>query len=725
MEKLQKFFGAIFAICHLVIILSLSTNWIEPLQTQEEPQTIHNINFNSDLVNINYLKFSVRMNFIDKSVLGEIQRPDNGENVHLALGPDKGLGEDRSKTAADIGKIIVERKKWGTISNPTITEDLGEVVKSIPIESSPFSLWLTMPRNLRDKYWREMQELYPNFVNEIYVDPDTASNQTFWAHFSKPELYWVTIRKFSQAVGKQNPIWYIMQTEVIRMKCSINYFFDSTLDRKRAIITYCPHIDVNPAFSHLRKFLRARNIARKNNWVKLSQGKKDEISPVPELDLDHSDFLINKNWVGTIQEAEQYKTIWVQNDTEYLNKLNKKRLGYDPRRVNRDIQNYFKSENLKASGDPEKYTKQLGKWAEDKLEAVDQNKPDYSGNDPKILALKNRVKSALKGPLFLNQTVVSPNNINNRNPSTAPTNNGQNNFRTPQTEKPVEKPVEQTSFAFLNYHEETVTEDQEKGLKEQQKGPNYKELPSDVCFWKKFIAELPVSSSGSQNATKIIYEIFKDGSFDFKSINSDDFEVMLEKMSFETSLIKFDTEEEVATAFENLNNLLPNLKKLEWSDFENYLLKAFKSCKNTESLNEVKNEIWEHLNKRDIEKLTEMIAYTEALESLEDKLQLSDVESTLGVVNKLVVPITKIKEKTDCIEKLLSMKDALNKKDAMDVKVRANSESSVIKSKKKRSRSKRDRSDDESEAVECQEANLVKNRRKSQRLIDSKSNKTV
>ena len=87
---------------------------------------------------------------IDRDLIKKVEKPNNGETGFLALGFDAGLGEDKIKTPAELGRVVVEKKKWLIADKPNFVENYNDVLKPLPIEVSPFSLWLTMGKKLKD-----------------------------------------------------------------------------------------------------------------------------------------------------------------------------------------------------------------------------------------------------------------------------------------------------------------------------------------------------------------------------------------------------------------------------------------------------------------------------------------------------------------------------------------------------------------------------------------------
>ena len=571
--------------------------------------------------------FRKMLGLFDRDVLNKVEKPSNGESGFLALGYDAGLGDGDKKTAAEVGGVVIERKCWATASKIEVREKYGEVVKPLPIEVSPFSLWLTMGKVLKERFLKEMEEVFNDFRENIYVDPDTSKNQTFWITFSQPELYWYTLKRFPQAIGKQNGEYYILGTEIIKMKMTINTFHDKLLDKKRMIVTYCKNINTNPAFEKLRKFIRDRNTARKNNWVKIFAGKKDQCEMVPELDLDAKEFRVSENWLGEKADAELYKSIWAQSDSDYLNNLNIKRVGYNPRKITPDIKNYLMSENMRVAKDTEKYRENLNKWASNKSDPIKHLEPEYVGSDAKIrrhLAAAKLREAQNKDPFMI--------------PS-LPQKSAQNPAEiVPITSSPSKTDKNNEYFSF----------DIESNLNETETESMFQDLPPKLKNWQEVISSLTPSTGDHVNPVKVMKLMYEDKDFQFEDMLLADFNFLMNVFCDTTATLDKDEGQKIYSIG---NEIFEKVKYASYAIFEEAILKFFKQARNLNDLKKLKSEIEEYLEKENVAKLEKLKEVIKKMVD-EDEKDAIKINAIRSEINLLLVPATSTLLKADLLEQL-------------------------------------------------------------------------
>ena len=618
------------------------------------------------------------LGLFDREVINKTEKPSNGESSFLALGFDAGLGESNKKTAAEVGGVVVERKFWVSKTVVDGREKYKDVLQPLPIEVSPFSLWLTMGKMLKERYLKEMEEIFTDFRESVFVDPETAKNQTFWVTFSQPELYWFTLKRYPQAVGKQNGEYYILGTEVVKMKLTVNTFHDRAIDQKRVIVTYCKNINMNPAFEKLRKFLRDRNTTRKNNWVKIFSNKKDQVERVPELDLDSPEFRVTENWIGDKSEAELYKSIWAQSDTDYLSNLNTKRLGYNPAKVSKDVRNYMMAENLRVSNDTDKYKERLNKWAQDKADPIKHLEPEYSGRDPRVL---KKVSEAKK-----NDQQNQPKMFNS---SSA--------FFVPVGSSSPSRAVAQNQV--VNRNSDPYSFDIDSHLTESESQMAI-ELPEKTKDWRDLINKMDVSRGQHCNPTEIVKKIFDDKNFRLEDIHHADFNFLVNVFTESSLQMEKDHIQKIYNLGNTIIANIRNHRRLKFDQFEEYVLKFFKSCKEINQLENFSVEYEEHLLRENIEKLESLKVVVEKLSAdnkdgvFETPERLEELKSE---IYQLIVPGTHALMKTQLMTEIQDLAGQIKKP----------------KTIRKRNRSDPEQVPNKKTAVEGRDINISERRRSS------------
>ena len=362
-------------------------------------------------INIPHSKIYYKMS-LDLTVLEQIDRGEGRDQPILNTGYDAGKGEFQCTTPAAKLNLLVELKNYSTMDGVAIQENLIEIIKPICPETNPFQLWLSMSKITKEKFFAEMTAIKPNFHKLIYIDPDTEKEPTFLIYYNDALLFWITIRKFSKNVSKMNPIWHILQTQTVRMKLSINKFYDADEEVDRLIITKCKNIDLNPTFKKLRQFMRKRNEVRMHNWRKVMERKPEQAKPLPELDLTDEAFMVERNWIGDSIDAKNYVNWWIQNDSQYIRQANTKNLGFDSNKISKDIKNYMMSQTVKASSNPSGFKKEVENWVQRSKKEITQQKPEVHRDGKKLLR-QVQMKQAIKnGKIPGNYSLINKNPLN-------------------------------------------------------------------------------------------------------------------------------------------------------------------------------------------------------------------------------------------------------------------------------------------------------------------------
>ena len=449
---------------------------------------------------------------------------------------------------------------------------------------------------------------------------------------------------------------------------------------------------MNPAFEKLRKFLRDRNTTRKNNWVKIFAGRRDQIEKVPELDLNAPEFLVSENWIGDRSEAELYKSIWAQSDTDYLNNLNSKRLGYNPAKISQDIRGYMMAENLRVANDTDKYKERLNKWAADKADAIKHLEPEYSGKDVGVL---NKIAEAKMRdsrnsiPIFGSAPQAFSVPVRSSSPSRGNLDRNQ----------PVLRANEQMSFdvdSNLNETESILPSD----------------LPSKLNEWREIIAKLDPSKGDHCSPTPVIKKIFEDKDFKLENIHHSDFNTLVN--IFTDSVLSME-KEHIQKIYDLGNTILSNIRnyrKLKYEDFEEYVLKFFISCKSIADLEKFSVEYEERLLKENVAKLENLGKVIEELKRNNENgvtEQPEKIEDYRAEIYQLIVPATHCTLKTTMItdiQELLSQGQIKNPENPR-------------KRSRKRSESESETKKLKNQAVESQDLNI------SERKLDRRSSFTA
>ena len=338
----------------------------------------------------------------DQGVIRDISRPRGPENPLLGLGANFCNGESLSKSAAEKKGMEVKHVLWTTSDGIIPKEEISDTVMTIEAETAPFSLWLYMDQKTKFKYDSEMTEIFGlDYKNYIYIDPDTQTCPTFNICFNKRILYFFTLKKYPQNVTKMNPEWWILGCETLRMKLAINSYKEKDSNIRKIVITNCNHVNVDPAFKRLRRFMKERNSVKLKNWRNVQKGKFTDVLPVPILDLDEDCFKTKKNWNGREGDCDIYISWWCQSDTDYYSKLNVKRRGYDPSAANKNVRGFFMEQTAKEISDREKFAEKVLEWADDKSAPIQAKIPDFKIlkgmnplSDKKTISTQNLVRVA-------------------------------------------------------------------------------------------------------------------------------------------------------------------------------------------------------------------------------------------------------------------------------------------------------------------------------------------
>ena len=408
---------------------------------------------------------------IDRDIFSGIRKSLSNDLPIIALGSDQGKGEKGSTSLAVKNNNVVEITKYIPTSSGIAKEDLNELIKPCQRECTPFELWMVMNKNQKEKYYNEMTEIYNDFRDKIFVDPDTEKDPCILIQFNERILFWITVKKYPHFITKCNPIWWILQAPVIRMKISINSWKDQTQDVKRTGITECKNIDQGPAFRHLRNFLRKRNIRRAENWRKLHLNETEGIEKLENLDLDHKDFQIRDNWIGNQSDADRYSSWWGQSDYEYLTAYNAKQIGYNPNKIDKDVKGFFFSKTSKAMKNDNAFQREVLDWEAKRGPMKKQLKPDVAPKNANLLRKVQMKDFINKGLIPGNFAKISdPQVAKQKFPNLALANNQQPTQSQPTQSQPKipENPNHHETLSYaiadeIDYSEETI----EKGSQEE------------------------------------------------------------------------------------------------------------------------------------------------------------------------------------------------------------------------------------------------------------------
>ena len=500
---------------------------------------------------------------IDRDVFNGIRKSLNNDLPIIALGSDQGKGEKGSTSLAIKNNNVVEITKYIPTSSGIAKEDLNELIKPCQRECTPFELWMVMNKNQKEKYYNEMTEIYNDFRDKIFVDPDTEKDPCILIQFNERILFWITVKKYPHFITKCNPIWWILQAPVIRMKISINTWKDQTQDVKRTVITDCKNIDQGPAFKHLRNFLRKRNIQRAENWRKLHRNEDEGIEKLEKLDLDHKDFQIRDNWIGNQSDADRYSSWWGQSDQEYLTAYNAKQAGYNPNKIDKDIKGFFFSKTSKAMKNDNAFQRELLEWEAQRGQVKKQLKPEVSQKNSNLLRKVQMKDFISKGLIPGNFDKISPSqkipipNQSGSQPSTnflaQPT---QPNRKSPSSRKSPKEPQHHETLSYaiadeIDYSEDTI----ERGSQEEcQAKTELQSMIDDYAITANEFSEHEklelMTASIVEKPFQLIGLSFADLNFlkhlmDFKQVNTETFENGMDTFAKILGIISvIETEEE-------------------------------------------------------------------------------------------------------------------------------------------------------------------------------------
>ena len=182
-----------------------------------------------------------------------------------------------------------------------------------------------------------MKLLIENCEDCVYLDEDTKKLQCFELGVTNHEIYFAIIRRFPKYIHKSDPIYLFLDAEILKYKICVNDYRDAETGVRHLTTTYCRNIDMEPMMNMINEHHRKCNKIKMENWYAVRHGKTKQVNPIPKVDLTDERLTLDFCYKGST--LSKFKNFWQQNDSGFVDAVNKKRKGFLPREIPKEIRN--------------------------------------------------------------------------------------------------------------------------------------------------------------------------------------------------------------------------------------------------------------------------------------------------------------------------------------------------------------------------------------------------